>query len=127
MKVLLDTHMVFWWMLEASRVSPEARAAIETAEAVYVSAVSAWEMATKVRIGKWPEVEGLSKEFSAYVRNEDFSELSITVAHANLAGSLIGAHRDPFDRLLAAQALLEGLTLLSVDPQFEIFKCTVIS
>ena len=117
MRLLLDTHTVFWWLLAPHNLSTAACDAIETSDVVFVSAATALEMATKFRIGKWHEVKDLAQNFSRHVADEDFVELPITVAHAALAGSIVSGHKDPFDRLLAAQAILENLSILSVDAQ----------
>jgi len=80
---------------------------------IYVSAASAWEIATKYRIGKLPIAASLVGKLAQILARQNFRELSVTLAHGELAGSLPGVHRDPFDRLIVAQALAEGLTLVS--------------
>src|SRR5262245_11582538 len=116
MKVLLDTHVLLWWMWGDPRLSDRARNAIEAANSeVYISAASAFEISTKVRIGKLPAAERLSKIFLPALKEQGFSQLPVTIAHALRAGSLPGDHRDPFDRLLVAQATQEGMTLVSGD------------
>jgi PIN domain nuclease of toxin-antitoxin system len=115
-KLLLDTHTLFWAIAEPERLSETARSAIEaeTAE-VYVSVASAWEMAIKVGLGKWPEAAGLLDTIEQSLIVPGFRLLPISVAHTRTAGLLTSAHRDPFDRLLVAQALIEGLSLVSSD------------
>jgi PIN domain nuclease of toxin-antitoxin system len=90
------------------------------------SAVSAWEFANKVRIGKWPEVRRFAERFIEFVTAERFELLSITPEHAQLAGSMPGAHRDPFDRMLAAQSRIEGMPLVTADLVFKAFGTKVI-
>ena len=120
MRLLLDTHALLWWALDDSALSERARDAIADAEAtVYVSAASAWELATKVRLGKLPGAERLAAELGAYVTRQDFTPLPITLEHGQRAGSLPGPHRDPFDRMLVAQAQLEGLMIVTHDPDIE--------
>ena len=119
MKLLLDTHTVVWWWTDDARIPAAARDAIaEATNLVYVSAVSAWEIATKNRLGKWPGVERLVEDFPALLRKSRFVPLPISVEHARLAGTLDFAHRDPFDRMLIAQARIEKATLVSADAVF---------
>lgn len=120
MKLLLDTHALVWWWTDDARLPAPARSAIAApGNIVHVSAVSAWEIATKHRVGKWPEVEQLIAEFSTLLRRSRFYPLTIAMEHAQRAGGLPGPHRDPFDRMLAAQALLEGIPVASVDRVFD--------
>ena len=116
MNLLLDTHVFIWWLEESPRLAQSARAAIgvET-NLIYVRVASAWEIAIKVGLGKLPEVSEILANFEEALQDEGFLVLPITVAHARTAGMMVGAHRDPFDRLLAAQALAEGLTLVTAD------------
>jgi len=116
MRLLLDTHAFLWWLKGSARLPPPVRSSIESAEAVFVSAASAWEITTKFRIGKLNEYAAVAADVAAAVLHTGFEPLPISVAHAQLAGALRGAHRDPFDRMLAAQALLEALPLLTDDP-----------
>lgn len=119
MKLLLDTHALVWWLVNSRKLSANARAAIsEPGNAIYVSAASAWEIATKVRLGKWPEAAALVGAFGAILASNSFDPLSVTAQHAIHAGSLRVAHPDPFDRMIAAQAELENLELVTVDPAF---------
>ena len=116
MRLLLDTHAFLWWLKGSARLPAPVRSSIESAEAVFVSAASAWEITTKFRIGKLNEHAAVAVDVAAAILRTGFEPLPISVAHAQLAGSLKGAHRDPFDRMLAAQALLEALPLLTDDP-----------
>ena len=116
MRLLLDTHVVFWAVMASSNLSPIARAALEdVGSEVVVSVVSAWEIAIKVGLGKWPEAAGLIANFETETTNAEFDMLQITIAHVRTAGLMQSPHRDPFDRLLAAQARIEGLTLVTAD------------
>lgn len=120
MRLLLDTHAFFWWFSGSSRLSRLARQAIEDDDnEVMVSAASAWEIATKYRIGKLPNAEALALDISGAIAGQNFEELPITVEHAVRAGSLPGPHRDPFDRMLIAQALSDNLVLVSIEPLFD--------
>lgn len=120
MRLLLDTHALLWWLAgDATRLSAHARAAIETDEnEVYVSAASAWEISTKHRLGKL-DAAILSGQFMKVVLQQAFIVLDITMDHADRAGSLPGTHRDPFDRMLIAQAQAEHLMLVSNETVFD--------
>jgi len=119
MRVLLDSHALVWFLAGDARFSRRALAAIEADEArVCVSAVSAWEITNKVRLGKWPEAMALADLFLETVEQYAFEPLPVTLAHARIAGFLPGHHRDPFDRMLAAQSQVEGIPLISADPAF---------
>jgi len=117
-RLLLDTHTLFWALVEPALLSADARRAIEAPPSdVYVSTASAWEMAIKVGIGKWPEAAALVDQFEERLDPVGFRTLPITVMHARSAGLLRSPHRDPFDRLLIAQATIEDLTLVTADPK----------
>ena len=119
MRLLLDTHVLVWWLTDAAELPAHMRDLITTADNdVFVSAVSCWEIAVKVRAGKWPEAAGLVPGLVSVLGEAQFSGLPISIAHAEAAGLLDIAHKDPFDRLLAVQAITENLTFLSVDPVF---------
>lgn len=120
MRLLLDTYTLLWWGLADERLSSRARDAVaDPTAAVYVSAASAWEIATKVRLGKLPDAERFVSEIDAYVEQQSFVALDITIEHAQRAGSLPGPHKDPFDRMLVAQAQAENLTLVSNESIFD--------
>lgn len=122
MKLLLDTHTLAWWLEDSPKLGPAARAAmLEDGNAIWVSAVSAMEVTTKYRLGKWPEAEWLALNFSDMLGGEGFSVLPVTLDHAVLAGSMPIAHKDPFDRLLIAQARVEDMPLLSNEAMFDGF------
>jgi PIN domain nuclease of toxin-antitoxin system len=126
MTILFDSHAFVWFIRADRRLSLAARAAAETSTAIYVSAVTAWEVANKVRLGKWPEAAALAESFDEVIASFAYIPLPITLAHAKLAGSLPGEHRDPFDRMLAAQSAVEGLPLVTADPAFKTFGTRVI-
>jgi len=126
-KLLLDTHAVVWWWLDDPRLPGKARTAIAAADnTVCVSAASAWEVATKNRLGKWPDVARIVDEFSDLLRRSRFLPLGISVEHARLAGALSEPHRDPFDRMLIAQSKEQNAVLVSGDGVFRHFDVEVI-
>ncbi len=116
--LLPDTHALFWTLLDADQLSSNARQALEDRRnSVHVSVASAWEIAIKVGSGKWPEARSLLEDFEGLMLAEQFRMLPIEVHHVRSAGLLNASHRDPFDRLLASQAIAEGLTILTADPK----------
>ena len=118
MRLLLDTHALLWYLTTPEKLPAAAHRAIRSAEnEVYASLASAWEISIKVGLGKWPEARTLLDTFETAIEQEQFAILPITVAHVRAAGLMQSAHRDPFDRLLAAQAQIEGLTLVTADPK----------
>ncbi|MFC7485677.1 type II toxin-antitoxin system VapC family toxin [Knoellia sp. CPCC 206453] len=119
MKVLLDTHALLWALTNPARLGGASREALsDRATDVWVSAASAWEIATKQRLGKLPGVEAITAGWSHHLRDLGARELPISSEHALLSGQLNWDHRDRFDRMLAAQSLVESMTLVSRDPQF---------
>src|SRR5262245_3757366 len=122
MRAIIDTHVLLWWAVNDTRLSRQVHAFIsDRSNAIMVSAATAWEIATKQRIGKLPVVQPLVEDMESYLEAEGFTAMDITLRHARLAGALPGEHRDPFDRMLAAQAQLEALPILSADEVFETF------
>jgi len=122
MRVLLDTHTLLWWLSGDKRLSLRARRAIaDEANEIFVSAASAWEVTTKVRIGKLPGAGPLAVDFAREVRQQGFQALPISLEHGQVAGSLSGDHRDPFDRMLVAQAREEKMAVVSNDLVFDTF------
>lgn len=122
MKLLLDTHALIWWLAGDEALSCRAREAIgDEANSVAVSAASAMEIATKFRIGKLPDAALLAQDFEAIIAEQGFTELAITVHHARLAGEMNIAHKDPFDRLLIAQAQADDMALVSNEALFDGF------
>lgn len=119
MKVLVDTHVFFWWVMDKPNLSDRARALlVEEENEVFVSAVVAWELATKARLDRWPEALALATDIASVIDQNSFRSLNITIEHARMAGLFAWHHRDPFDRLLAAQSQIEGILLVSADPVF---------
>lgn len=126
-KLLLDTHTLIWWLMDAPELSITAREAVATeGNRVFVSSPSAWEIATKYRIGKLPSVAELIDDLVGHIRRERFETLSISVDHAKAAGLLPGRHRDPFDRMLIAQAQLESMRIVTNDAVFRDYGAVVI-
>jgi PIN domain nuclease of toxin-antitoxin system len=118
--VLLDTHIVLWWLQGGSRLSARAKAALQDPGVrVLVSAASGWEIAIKYKAGKLDAAPALVARFESLIEAENFVELAISVRHAIEAGLLKGSHRDPFDRVLIAQARVEGVAVVSTDKCFD--------
>lgn len=116
MKLLADTQALFWWYSEPGKLSDRALAAMQdSGNVVLISAVAAWELAIKTGIGKLDAL-ALVLDLERYIAEEGFTELPITIAHAVRAGLLPAHHRDPFDRLLIAQAQDLNVPILSSDP-----------
>jgi PIN domain nuclease of toxin-antitoxin system len=123
MKVLLDTCAVIWATLSPSILSPQAQAIVaDPANVILVSAASAWEIATKVRVGKLPGAEKLEHDFLAVMEAAGYTLLAIDTESALRAGRLVADHRDQFDRMIAAQALALDIPILSPDPQLDKFS-----
>lgn len=123
MNLLLDTHVLLWWLSEPSCLSKESRVAIgNTRNKVYVSAVVIWEMMIKTALGKLEMPTAVEQVLA----QNDFLPLSITVSHSLAVGKLPDYHQDPFDRMLIAQALAEGLTLVSRDSNIMRYPVTHI-
>lgn len=120
MNLLLDTHAFLWWLAGDAALSMPARAAIEdTGNPVFVSAASAWEIATKVRFGKLPRAATVALDLAPVLAAQGFIPLPISFAHGQAAGALPGPHKDPFDRMLMAQAMLDDMALVSNERQFD--------
>lgn len=121
-RVLLDTHALVWWLEGREKLSTAALKVFENpASLVFVSAATAWELAIKAHIGKFGSRE-LVLDFRRQLEVEGFRELPITVDHAIRAGGLVSRHKDPFDRMLAAQAQVENLPILSSDKVLDGFS-----
>ena len=117
MRALLDTHALLWWLTDDDRLSAQALAIIKSPRnTVWVSPASGWELATKLRLGKLPGAERVLPKLPVLVEESRLRVLPITLAHALKAGLLDHRHRDPFDRMLAAQAILEHMALVTSDP-----------
>jgi PIN domain nuclease of toxin-antitoxin system len=123
--MLLDTHALLWWLTDDRQLSSTARAAIaDERNEIFVSAASAWEVTTKHRIGKLPVAGPLAVDFAHVIRRQGFTPLSITIEHGQVAGSLAAIHRDPFDRMLIAQAREEKMAVVSNEAAFDAFGVT---
>jgi PIN domain nuclease of toxin-antitoxin system len=122
MRVLIDTHALIWWALDDPKLSKRARSILSSFESdVFVSAASAWEIATKVRLGKLPGADAFASDFPARVERLGFRELAIRIEHGQRAGLLPGDHKDPFDRMLIAQAQAENIPLISNERIFDAY------
>lgn len=120
MRLLLDTHALLWWLDGDRRLSRKVRSAIGSEDnLIVVSAASAWEISTKARLGKLPGAVEVAADVASAVASQGFSPLDITISHAQRAGRLTGEHRDPFDRMLIAQAQMEDLAIVSNDSVFD--------
>jgi len=124
--ILLDSHAFYWWAVDDPKLSRPAHEAIAQEEQVYVSAVVPWEITNKVSIGKWSAAGALAQRFFEVMDRYGFIPLPITLAHAHVAGLLPGIHRDPFDRMLAAQSQIENMPLVTADPVFRAFGTNVL-
>ncbi len=123
MRLLLDTHIVYWSFYNPGQLSARANSIITNADAVFVSAASIWEMAIKVRLGK---MKGDPHEIASNIANARFQELPVWSRHAVAVSSLPLHHHDPFDRLLIAQAMSESLHLLTADTQLKPYSDLVL-
>jgi PIN domain nuclease of toxin-antitoxin system len=122
LRLLLDTHALIWALAGSRKLTRRARGAIASQDnEILVSAASAMEVATKVRLGKLPEADALARDFESALTAADYVGLPITVAHAAHAGNLAIGHKDPFDRLLIAQAQIERVPLVSNEALFDQF------
>ena len=122
MRLLLDTHALLWWLAGDESLSAAARTAIaDERNDIFVSAASAWEVSTKYRIGKLPGAAALAVDFAGAVLDQGFSALPISLRHGQIAGALPGPRRDPFDRMLIAQAMAENLVLVSNERAFDAY------
>ncbi|AFY48307.1 hypothetical protein Nos7524_2466 [Nostoc sp. PCC 7524] len=120
MSYLIDTHILLWWLFNDPKLDTDCQDIIRNPDnRIFVSSASAWEIATKYRIGKLSEAKQLVEQYSQILHQARFVELAITSAHAIRAGSLPIAHRDPFDRMIMAQAELESLPIITYDAVFQ--------
>jgi PIN domain nuclease of toxin-antitoxin system len=123
--LLLDSHALIWWVANDRRLSKSASKLIEDADCL-VSVASAYEIGVKVRLGKFENAAGLIADFRTICANEHFDLLPLSLEHALKAASFASPHRDPFDRMLAAQSVVEDIPILSVDELLESFGCLVL-
>jgi len=122
LRALLDTHALLCWLSDDPALSRAARKIIaETKNILIVSAASAWEIAIKVRLGKLPTATDLAADFSGQMDREGFQLLPISAEHGIRAGLLPGSHKDPFDRMLIAQAQAENIPIISNETAFETY------
>jgi PIN domain nuclease of toxin-antitoxin system len=122
-RFLLDTHALLWSFNGSTSLSPRARGLIEdSSNEILVSAASAWEIVTKIRLGKLPTGEELIGDLNRYLAQLQYEALPISLEHAVRAGRLPGEHRDPFDRMLVAQAQIENLAIISNDRIFDTYR-----
>lgn len=122
MRLLLDTHAFLWWLAGDTRLTVKARDAINAGtNQTYVSAASAWEISTKFRIGKLSQASNVALDVQSAIASQGFLELAVTVAHGQRAGAIPTEHRDPFDRMLVAQAMLEQMAFVSNETRFDSF------
>jgi PIN domain nuclease of toxin-antitoxin system len=122
LRLLLDTHALLWWLSDNPQLTkPATRAIANTRNTVIVSAASAWEIATRVRLGKLPTAVDLVADFVAQMEQEGFQLLAVSVEHAIRGGMLPGPHKDPFDRMLIAQAQAEHLPIVSNETAFDAY------
>lgn len=123
MRLLLDTHVLLWWLADDPALSPRTISVVGSERDVYVSAASAWEVAIKQALGKLEAPDDLAGAVAACA----FRELPVGFEHAALAGALPRHHDDPFDRMLVAQARLEGLTIVTGDTRFARYGVPVLA
>lgn len=124
MRLLLDTHVFLWWLADARELGPKARRAIaDPGNEVLLSAASIWEIGIKKALGKLRAPERLDR----IAEESGFVGLPITLAHAEVAAALPPHHRDPFDRMLVAQAQIENVTIVTHDPQLSLYKARIVA
>lgn len=119
MRLLLDTHVILWWLADSDELTGQVKELLDTEPSVHLSAVSAWEIAVKQSLGKLDGPDDLAER----VRDSQFTALPITPGHGVRAGRLPPLHRDPFDRILVAQAQIEGMTVVTRDqwiPRYDV-------
>jgi len=124
---LIDTHVLLWWLFNDPKLCNISRDILKNPQNnIFVSSASAWEIATKHRIGKMPEAEELLANYEILLKEIDFTELSVSTKHALKAGSIEIDHRDPFDRMLMAQAEIEAMPIITYDKVFHKTSLNVI-
>ena len=127
MNLLLDTHVLIWWLGSLPMLSADARDVVaDPGNEAFVSSASAFEIATKYRLGKLSVAAAFVDGLDEHLRHEGFKPVAISLPHALAAGRLPGPHKDPFDRILIAQARLEGFTVVTSDPIFQRYRVPVV-
>lgn len=127
MKVLFDSHALVWFALGDRRFPDRLRRMLDDPDTEFViSAVCIWEIVAKFHRGKWPDAEPFVARLEVTLQDSAYIALPITVEHARVAGFFAWPHRDPFDRLLAAQSQIDGLPLVTADPVFRAFGTSVM-
>ena len=122
MRLLLDTHALLWWLAGDQALSEVARQAIADYDnEVFVSAASAWEIATKYRLGKLPAAALIASNIAGFVASQGFIELPVNIRDGQIAGGLPAIHKDPFDRMLIAQAISEDMAIISNESLFNAY------
>jgi PIN domain nuclease of toxin-antitoxin system len=121
-RLLIDAHALLWWLSDDPSLSDAARKAMaRTSNVLLVSAASAWEIATKVRLGRLPAAAELAADFQGFMLREGFTTQDITADHGIRAGLLPGPHQDPFDRMLISQAQAENVPMVTNERTFEAY------
>jgi PIN domain nuclease of toxin-antitoxin system len=124
---LLDSHVLLWWWFDPDRLTPQVRSLlIDSTTTAFVSAASIWELGLKHHQGRLPELGHAIRDLRSLLQADGFQPLPISIAHGLRAGGYSQPHRDPFDRMLAAQAELEGLVLITADAQLSAFPCQIL-
>lgn len=123
MSLLLDTHVVLWWLADDPTLGTEIKDRLDHEPDVYISAATIWEVTIKQSIGKLPKPDDLPER----IRDSGFRKLDITAGHAIAAGRLPLIHRDPFDRMLIAQARTEDLALVTRDPEIAKYDLEILA
>ncbi|MDX2145224.1 MAG: type II toxin-antitoxin system VapC family toxin [Rhodospirillaceae bacterium] len=127
MILLLDTHAALWWWTRSRKLTPSVIAAITQEEnKIFFSTISAYEINAKFKLGKLPEAEPFVHHLDALIADSGFKVLELSLIHARAAGLLPGPHRDPFDRLLIAQAQTEKAHIVSADPVFAAYGAATV-
>jgi PIN domain nuclease of toxin-antitoxin system len=126
-RYLLDSHVLLWWWFDPGRLPTEVRLVlINPTSEVFVSAASIWELSLKHHQGKLPELAAVIDDLPGLLQADGFQRLAMSISHGLRAGGYSQPHRDPFDRMLAAQAELERLVLISADQQLATFPCQTL-
>ena len=127
MKVLLDSHVLVWFVIGDRQCEPTVREMIADPNTnVFVSAASAWEVATKARLGKWSDGLQIMRDLDRIMADNDFTAMPVSLEHGRIAGLFESDHKDPFDRMLAAQSRVEAMPLITADRQLVTFGIETI-